>query len=419
MRFGVYILTLCLILFAGQGSASAQNRTQIETEFSNSPYTDLTRTSEMPPARFQKGQQADKITTLDSLEAHRFARRLGEISAIARGAKGQLYTADRQTGRIFILSDYNQDGRTEQIQPLAHRFNAPSAVMELDNTLYVADRDAIWSIDLTALPASKSTQLASLKNIMSAGPYFLTTGQSNIKETGTKKTETILLGYSADDNTAKLISVHIHTGQAEFIAATDGTLEQLAAGPNSKPWMIYRHQDTLNIGTAFDNTDALKGDFSVTGLALPSKDIAPDNWPESLEDHILISRTNPVAVTALPTSLSRVLPMGRDIFTGFQNGRTAWGKAGVLHMDKRGLFIADPYNGDLWRLAPKQTPEDTASDSPLKLALEKLKIVKEEAEKPLEKNPLDGIYDSHFPDPNATKPAPPKGPQKPAARPIP
>jgi len=374
-------------------------------------YIDLTTAPLTPPARMQKGQQANRLKTTDGLDFARFARRLGHISAISRGAEGELYVADKDSGRIFIIPDRNQDGRAEQIRPLPYRFNDPSALVQINETLYVADKDAIWTLPVqSGMNRSGSsaqqnpTRLASLKNIQSRGAYFLTP-QSH---TANRAASNLILGYSAQDGMARLILIDINTGQAKLHSETSGELVGLMTPPNidkgtSKAWVAFQNQDGLYIGPNFNTASHLGGNLSIAGLALPQSGLQETDWPKALNEHILISQTHPIRITALPTSLGLILPKGRDIFSGFQDARTAWGQAGVLHMDRRGLFVADPFNGDIWLLKPKSEKPLTAKKSQLKTALNKLKAVEETNETPLRKNPLDGIYDSLFPDSNAEK----------------
>jgi len=403
MRFALHISCMMLSVAIGLQTAYAQNKPKLEA--SPTDYSDLTQPLSAPPARLQKGQRVDKLETLDGLIIKRFARRLGAITAISRGPEGQLYTVDRKSGRVFIIPDGDQDGRAEQIRPLPYRFNAPSAVLSLGENLYVADQDAIWQIPQGRFSNQGPLRLANLKNTNSTGRYFLTAHQ-----TATDNSANLRLGYSTQNGTARLISVDVKTGQAALIDETDGELRQLVMSSTGKPWIAYRNKDGLHIGLNFDTATALGQTVTLNGLALPQNNLASDKIPDdnkpdglaaSLRDHIFISRNDPIDVIAAPTSLGSILPRGRTVFSGFQNGRTAWGRAGALHLDARGLFVADPYNGDLWLV--KRKPLNTRSpENPMK-GIVSLKAVRAQQESALKRDPLEGIYDSLFPDPNAPK----------------
>lgn len=369
-------------------------------------YTDLTLPAKAPSPRFQKGQSVDKLRTIDGLKIKRFARRLGDIQSIMRGANGQLYTTDARTGRIFIIPDSNQDGRPEQIRALPYRFNNPSAAIELGDYIYIADSQAIWKLPKARTSFQEPQRLASLENIKSLGPCFLAAGAAR-----SGKAADLILGYSSQNGKARLLSINVDTGHATLIQEGAGRLEQLTSLDGSQPWLVYRNPDGLHIGTSFEGSTALGQALYIHGIVLPHSDKLPKNWPKALENHVLISRGNPINVTAMPSSLGSVLPRGFEIFAGFQSNRTAWGQAGALHIDKRGLFIADPYNGDIWRVYAPLKDKDKAQDKAeskanhdkVRLALENFESAKIDAETPLKRDPLKGAYESHFPISSAPK----------------
>ncbi|MEP1230954.1 MAG: hypothetical protein ABJG88_09795 [Litorimonas sp.] len=428
MRFAVHILLLSTLLGFSFTAASAQ--TQITSKKNPQSkvnadvlenYTDLRLAPTTLPARLQKGQQASRLKTADGLSFTRFARRLGEISAISSGASGELYVADRQSGRIFVIPDRNQDSRAEQIRPLPYRFNSPSAVIEIGQHLYVADNDAIWKLPIQSsfgrpAPEARSETspnsgadtgsahqapvvLASLKNIQNRGAYFLTANSGADIQTSAAS---LVLGYSAPNGKARLLSINVRTGRADLLDEVNGELVQLISPSNldninAKPWVVFRTKDGLHIGPNFNNASYLGENLNVAGMALPYSGPQTVDWPTDLREHIFISQTDPIRIMALPTSLGIVLPQGRDVFTGFQDSRTAWGQTGVLHMDKRGLFAADPYNGELWLIAPKDKTIPSKPVSGLKAALDKIKAVEGQHSEDLSRNPLAGIHDSLFP----------------------
>ncbi len=400
MRFAHYILALTWPFCFGFQTAYGQDGTSNvsgnalpqSSPQTSSAYQDLTLPPTAPLARLQKGRQERRLKTLDTLDIQLFARRMGQIKSITRGNQGELYVADEKHGRIFTIPDHNQDGRAEQILPLPYQFNGPSAVAFINEILYVADREAVWKLIKNQTPI----KLASLQNIQSQGRYFLTAHQA-----ASTQAPELTLGYSTPDNKARLISIDIETGRAQLLAETDGNLLRLAAAPHARPWVVFSKAGNVHIGINFDNAVNFGPDFQLGGIALPHINKTTDNWPDTLKDHIFISRQNAYDVVAVPTALGTVLPRGRDIFSGFQNGRTAWGTTGELYLDGRGLFIADPYNGDLWLIQSKPKANKSSKKDTVKIALDKLNAVKEQTEAPLARNPLEGIYDSHFPDPNA------------------
>ena len=374
-------------------SLTAKPSSALNESLSDTDYADITLPAKRPQARLQKGQNSENLKTLDGLDIKRFARRLGDISSIARGEQGQLYIADTSSGRIFVAPDSDQNGSPEQIRKLPFRFTKPSAVLEHAGHLYIADSQAVWKVPTTRIMQQTPIVLASLQNTQSQGPFFLAAQNTDTDAPVTH----ITLGYSTVDSKARLVSVNTQTGSAQLLDETSGQLHQLSAASGIKPWTVYRQSGDLYIGTGFDEPAFLGSAVTVKGLTVPYSANTPADWPASIRDHVYISRVNPTTVAALPTSLGTVMPRGRNIFTGFQSGRTAWGSPGALHMDRRGLFVADPFNGDLWLIRPMPKTQTDTSDDRVNAAIDKFKAATQKAETPLKRNPLDGIYETRFP----------------------
>jgi len=165
------------------------------------------------------------------------------------------------------------------------------------------------------------------------------------------------------------------------------------------------------MGTSFEGSTALGQALDIRGITIARSDALAENWPKSLRNHIFMSRGNPVTVTAMPSAFGAVLPRGREVFSGFQNSRTAWGQAGALHIDKRGLFVADPFNGDIWRVFAPLKPKDKTGADSIDRALGDLKAAQIQAETPLKSDPLKSVYDTRFPVSSNSKDTAVKDPQ--------
>lgn len=413
-------------------SASAPKSDELQIN-----YIDLTSANPAAPPRFQKGQRTNQLKTAQAFEHTRFARRLGSINAISAGANGELYVSDAESGRVFILPDRDQNGRPEQIRPIPYRFDRPSAVVELGDYLYIADRAALWKYKAGSPPVA----IASLQNIPSTGRYFLHAPSNRIDpaktdpakagpaQAGDKvQTQRLTLGYTTQTGDSRTVSINPQTGIASPLAQASGELIDVTSDINGVLWTALRSGNKLHIGRGLSAGSALPIDFAASSIALGQGRALPADWPAALRDHIFISRNNPVDVIAVPTSLGAVLPKGVNIISGFQVGRTAWGRAGALHVDTRGLFVADPFNGDLWLIRPKPktfTREDRRKGR-LGEAVDNLKQAQDKQEAPLKRNPLANIYESLIPDapdPIAPDPIVPRpivpGPTAPANKPEP
>ena len=313
----------------------------------------------LPPVQMQRGKAANTLQTINGLELDISATGLGDISAIALGENGTLYTADRKTGRIWKLSDRRQDGTIDIRRPLPFTFSAPTGLAIMDSTLYVADQNAVWVI----APGQEPKTLANLTRANSSGgPHSLLAGHDK---------NSLILGLTTQAKKFRLLKLNKNTGQASLISEGNaGEFHNLAQRLGSEIWMSLGSSLTSLSSTGLN----LATDQSITSIALPGQYETPHNWPAQLNDHIIAAHLGPGAMQliAIPTEFGQISGEPRILVEGFlmRSGRSAWGYPGPLIMDKRGLFFADPHNGALWRLSPKPKPEpkitivDTASLPP-------------------------------------------------------
>ena len=295
--------------------------------------------------RLQRGGTPDSLETLDSLTLTTAATGLGEISALTIRDNGTLLAADKKSGRIWLLPDRNKDSKIDLRRTLSQSFEAPTGLAAFEDKIYVADKNAVWVMEDQAAPL----QLASLKNANSiGGPHPLI-----INSDGTKLT----LGLTTRDRDFKVLELDTASGQAILSGeGNNGHLNSLAMRGNS---VWAGTGDTL--GPLGDDVISLAKGQSITALILPGQRKKPERWPTQLKDMIIASHTGPNAMQliAIPTEFGGISGAPHILVEGFRTrtGRSAWGQPGPLAMDERGLFFADSFNGELYRLTPKAVPQ--------------------------------------------------------------
>ena len=307
------------------------------------------------PVRLQRGGASNKLQTLKGLDLNIAANGLGQISAIARGEDGTLFTADTRSGRLWALTDRGQDGKMDMRRPLPHNFKKPTGLATIGSALYVADQTAIWVIE----DGKTQRKLASLEHANSTGgPHILIPSAD-----GTS----LILGLTTINDNHRILQLNPQTGQASLIAEGSGELHTLAQRHGSEIWTASK--SGLK---ALGGADLIfQRGQSITALALPGQHETPKDWPAKLKDYILAAQTGPGAMRliAIPTEFGQVSGAPRVLADGFltRSGHSAWGEPGAMLMDKRGLFFADKENGTVWRLSPTPPPQpkitivDTAS----------------------------------------------------------
>lgn len=308
--------------------------------------------------RLQTGKNISALKAGEGLRFHSLSHNLGHISALALDDDGTLYVADRKAGRVWRLRDRNQDGRFESKQALPQRFDEPSGLAVSGETVFVADRSAVWVMTGIGPPQ----KLAGLLKAHSKGRHH----PLSVSDDG----QTLYLGLSTKKGEAELLSLNVSSGEASLLQkkATDQDIMGLAAFGNGSPWLVLEH----SLGASLDSLTNFSSSHFLSALALPTGSLSSDenNWPDSLANHVLVSRRSPEGydVVALPAGFGNVDSQGEIIFSGFlsYSGRSAWGAPGALYLDGKGLIVADAKNGDIYRLTAvphppeKEKPEEPA-----------------------------------------------------------
>ena len=305
------------------------------------------------PIQIQRGGSSNTLQTIEELNLDIAATGLGQISAMALGEDGTLFTADARTGRLWALTDRGQDGKIDMRRPLPHTFEAPSGLAVMGNSLYVADQKAIWVIE----DGNPPRELASLRHANSiGGPHILMPNPD-----GTSLT----LGLTTQSQTHRILDIDALTGHASLIHEDSGRLHALAQQSGSQIWSASGAKINA-LGT--DGLD-FKAGQSITSIALPGQFEKPAHWPERLKGHVIAAQsgTGAMRLIVIPTEFGQPSGAARVLIDGFlaQSGRSAWGEPGSIVIDTRGLFFADKENGNLWHISPalKIQPKITIVDT--------------------------------------------------------
>lgn len=359
MRFG---LALCLTLAIGV-TANAAPWDIVPTSKAG------TSQSVSPKLSMQRGGSSNALQTVDGLSLAQFAKSLGKISAMAVSETGTVYTADYKTGRIWVLSDRGQDGSLDMRRPLPQTFNNPTGLAVIGETLYVADKQAVWALEPNAEPRI----LAPLSNSQSQGIFSLI-AEDNSLILGITKAESSLI-----------VRIDTATGRAEKIAElpSPSPIHALSKRKGAPLWVA-----TGNTLQSIDSPQTALhfSEQRITSLALPGQFTAPANWPAAMKDAIIASQIGPKAMRliAVPTEFGQPAGEARVLVDGYLSGsgRSAWGQPGAIVMDARGVFFADSYNGTVWRLSAMPKKEEP------KPAQTQLKEIEKIVETKPKKSPL-------------------------------
>jgi len=362
MRFGLYT-ALFMLLSSSTLAAPGDN-------------VKLNDTSAKPSSVYLGKQirtSNSHLETIDSLQLFEAAKGLGQISSIALSEDGTLYASEENRGRIWQLTDRNQDGIFEHRRALPHSFTKPSAIAVLDETIFVADQFALWIIE----PLKPKWQLASLAQSRSIDEdYFLTV-----------QDDRLILGLNSVGGQARLLDVNTRTGEAQLISSNEGQMTALAGRGAQSLWLGLGSKLSPANVRLFTDTDR---STTLTGLQLPAHSGAIKNWPQALNNHIIASQAGPGAMRllAIPTEFGQPANEAFVLVDGFvvRSGRNAWGQPGPMVMDKRGLFFLDSWNGTIWHLSgrPRAKPEIVKIVEPVKEQAEpNMATAKQSDQKPL------------------------------------
>lgn len=355
MRFAItFLIMIMLILNIICSPAKAQTSAANKLAHQSVPptfegYEALDTNIPVTSPRIQRGRQTHKLYSHHKLEHKLYARRLGAISAIAAQST-TLYTADKNSGQIYRITDRNADGKAENPRPLLQRFDTPTGLTIIKNEVYVADKSGVWQVTQNESPIL----IASLKNIKTTQNHILRAGETYL-----------WLGLTTQSGKAQLLKINLPDGTATLVKQSPGTLLDLVFVKNQPPWMLISQNGQTFLGPNSDQMSPLGNERG--HVFIPDHEKLPSAYPKEIGGHIWLSRAHSGDVAALPVVMMRPLPIAKTIFGGFtsQSKNSHWGSPGPLYMDARGLFVSDSINGDLWHITGKpqiKTPEISLSD---------------------------------------------------------
>lgn len=323
---------------------------------------------------------------------------------IAGYIKASGTTSVASGNRLTLLRDGNGDGTYEQQTIFAENLNAPYGLALVDNSLYVANQDALLRFDYregqtrASGPPARVTDLPSAINhhwtkALAAGPggRFLYVGigsNSNITERGMVAEVDRAMVWEVDARTGahRPYATGLRNPTALAIQPGSGQLwavvnERDEIGPNLVPdyltsvreggfygWPFsywgqnvdqrVRPQDPQKVASAITPDYSLGSHVAALGLAFSTPAMG-DEFADGVfvGEHGSWNREVPVGYKVIFVPFRDQRPAGPpvDFVTGFlgEDGRTRGRPVGVT-LDPRGaLIVADDLANTVWRVTPE------------------------------------------------------------------
>lgn len=333
------------------------------------------------------------------------AAKLKPKDVIAGYIKSQGNTPVKSGNRLTLLRDRNGDGTYEEQSVFAEGLNAPYGLALIDNTLYVANQDALVRFDYNegqtraSGPPVTVTQLPSAINhhwtkalTASADGRFLYVGigsNSNITERG----------MEAEVDRAMIWQINAETGAHKPYATGLRNPTALTIQPETDAlWAVVNERDELGENLVPDyltevqeggfygwpysywgqNTDsrvrpqnpdkvatALTPDYALGAhVAALGVDFSTDTMGAKFADGVFVgkhgswNREHPAGYKVSFVPFSNGRPSGEpiDFVSGFrgEDGKTRGRPVGVT-VDPRGaLIVADDLSNTIWRVTPNR-----------------------------------------------------------------
>lgn len=333
------------------------------------------------------------------------APKLKPKDVIAGYIKAKGNTSVESGNRLTLLRDSNGDGTYETQTVFADELNAPYGMALVNNTLYVANQDALVRFDYeegqtrASGPPVTVTELPSVINhhwtkamTASEDGQYLYVGigsNSNIAERGLELEENRAVVWQINTETGanKLYATGLRNPTALTMQPETGVLwavvnERDELGPNLVPdyltsvqeggfygwpysyWGQYedprvRPQDPDKVASAITPDYALGSHVAALGVDFSDESMGPD-FADGVfvGEHGSWNRPDPVGYKVVFIPFSNGRPAGDpiDFVTGFldEDGKTRGRPVGVT-VDPRGaLIVADDLTNTIWRVTRNQ-----------------------------------------------------------------
>jgi glucose/arabinose dehydrogenase len=327
---------------------------------------------------------------------------------IAGFIKSQGTTKVESGDRLTLLRDADGDGDYELRTVFAADLNAPYGLALVDNTLYVANQDAVVRFDyqvgqtVASAPPTTVTKLPSLINhhwtkalTASADGRYLYVGigsNSNITERGMMAEENRAMIWQIDATTGahRPYATGLRNPTALTIQPETGLLwtvvnERDEIGPNLVPdyltqvkegafygwpysyWGQHvdnrvRPQDPKKVASAIEPDYALGAHVAALGLDFSTAAMG-EEFAEGvfIGEHGSWNREKPVGYKVVFVPFRNGRPAGPpvDFITGFlgQDGKTRGRPVGVTVDPAGALIVADDLSNTIWRVTPNAATE--------------------------------------------------------------
>ncbi len=321
------------------------------------------------PLTQRQASPSEMLRVPNGFQSKVFAYGLGSIGDITLAENGSVYVTDPRANRVYEIADRGLDGRRDFQRPLITDLDHPTGVAIAGDSLFVADRRAVWTID-TKTGARRL--LASLTNAPSEPHRPLLWHEP---------TGRVWIALTRSATESQVIAIDAVSGQAALIAVIPGAVSDITMAGGGTVWASAgQNLFALAQGNAAQPVGRAESNVQISGFVLVGS--APASGLEAWRDQVIISQSGgarlpkpgsgAMNLIAVPTDFGRMTGRAKIFADGFldQSRRSAWGDPGPIALDRRGLFVADRNNGTIWRVyakpaepAPKADVEIIAQDA--------------------------------------------------------
>lgn len=303
--------------------------------------------------RYQNRPGGTVPNVISGLQVDKLAAGLGHITAIAYAPDGAIIVADSEKNRVTRLEDRGLDGRMDARRIIAEGLESLSGLAVIGDTLYLVDQQAVWQVPVSGGPRTEFVSLRRTEAHPDNRPLLADADNNRL-----------LLGLNVGAD-AKVIGIDIETGTASLITTGTGKITALAKPKKGAIWAGFEDAIVPVIegqSLSVDRGQKLEPGVEIPAILVPGQYEGFDGWPEQMTDNVLAAQVSTTRlpsgtsggfnVVALPTVFGQPQAEIAVLVDGFlaRSGRTAWGYPAALAMDARGLLIADPKSGTLWRV---------------------------------------------------------------------